>query len=334
MDIVRFSKPSQKALAQEIFGDLILAATDHIVDHAMETYHFTAARRYDALNWGMKYQAGGNDLDCINSSQWGPYDDTSTLPDSKSLASGNYKPSYYKIGDLANALVPAAPYTTNLSLINGTNFWDAWNLSSQDGNSRDPGKVAYCWYPSIVPFPSISVAGEPDFVSEEDTTNLLYTFSSTAPNSSALTVDFTLSGTASDGVDFSPLPSSSSIVTQAQQQLDTPLSQTSYPQILVQWALNATEEQRSLALASYEGILQQLIHTAVMQACGDGVMEVIKLLPGTNVDLVLEAYKHTAGVRYAELNRVVQSQAVSNDPYYTNGSQWGAYIQFSRGWDS
>ncbi|MBD2551535.1 S8 family serine peptidase, partial [Microcystis elabens FACHB-917] len=325
MNIFSPSIKSHLVLSQEIFGNSVSAATNHIVDYITERRLFTAAKRFDALNSGIDCHLGGNEPGCITSSWRAQYDCIINLPSSDCLSLGSQKQLYPEIGDLANSLVTSASYTSSLSSFNGTNLWDTWNLSAQDGNNRDSAIGAYGWSPTIVRFPSISVAGKPDIVSEEDTTNLPYTFKCTASNPTPLSVDLTLSGQASAAVDFSPILSSPFIVTEAQEQLDPPLSKETCPEILVQWELNATEEQRSLALASHEGILQQLIHTAVMQASGDGVMEVIKLLPGTNVDLVLDAYKHTAGVRYAELNRVMQTQAVSNDPYYTNGSQWGAY---------
>ncbi|MFN9629860.1 MAG: S8 family serine peptidase [Cyanobacteriota bacterium] len=62
-----------------------------------------------------------------------------------------------------------------------------------------------------------------------------------------------------------------------------------------------------------------------MKAVGEGVLEVIQLGEGANLDHGLEVYRDTVGVRFAEVDQIVQSQAVSNDLVYTLGYQWGMY---------
>jgi hypothetical protein len=51
-------------------------------------------------------------------------------------------------------------------------------------------------------FPVITLAVSPASVAEDGTTNLVYTFSRTGPTSSALSVDYTVAGTATLGTDY------------------------------------------------------------------------------------------------------------------------------------
>ncbi|MEB3334912.1 MAG: S8 family serine peptidase [Cyanobacteriota bacterium] len=93
----------------------------------------------------------------------------------------------------------------------------------------------------------------------------------------------------------------------------------------MQWEADVTEEQRAEVLAGLGGTCTELIQTATMKAVGEGVLEVIQLARGSNVERVLEAYRGMAGVRFAEVDQFVQPQASSNDPIFTLGYQWGMY---------
>lgn len=95
--------------------------------------------------------------------------------------------------------------------------------------------------------------------------------------------------------------------------------------ILVQWEADVTEEARAAALGHVGGTCKELIQTATMKAVGEGVLEVIELAEGVNLERVLEAYRGTSGVRFAEVDQVVQPQAISNDLIYSLGYQWGLY---------
>lgn len=97
------------------------------------------------------------------------------------------------------------------------------------------------------------------------------------------------------------------------------------PQIMVQWDSSATEAERSAALAVSGGLLKELILSAPMKARGEGVLEVIRLPAGANVEAALATYGATAGVRFAEVDQLLQVQAISNDPQYRSGSLWGMY---------
>ncbi|MFN9660761.1 MAG: S8 family serine peptidase [Cyanobacteriota bacterium] len=95
--------------------------------------------------------------------------------------------------------------------------------------------------------------------------------------------------------------------------------------IMVQWDSAATEQDRTEALVNLGGSCKERIHTAVMTARGEGVLEVIEVAGGASLEAVLAAYRQRDGVRFAEVDQLFQPQLVSNDPSYANGSLWGMY---------
>ena len=99
----------------------------------------------------------------------------------------------------------------------------------------------------------------------------------------------------------------------------------SRPRILVRWSSDASDDDRSEALARVGGLRLDLIHTALMEAQGDGALEVIQAGESTSLEAMLQAYGQTAKVLYAEVDQPLRSQVVSNDPSYLSGSLWGMY---------
>ncbi|CCI28609.1 Similar to tr/Q8YRU7/Q8YRU7 (fragment) [Microcystis aeruginosa PCC 9809] len=57
-------------------------------------------------------------------------------------------------------------------------------------------------------FPSITLAVAPSSVTEDGTTNLVYTFTRTGSTTSALTANYTVGGTATNGTDYTSIPTS------------------------------------------------------------------------------------------------------------------------------
>ncbi|MCZ8243753.1 MAG: hypothetical protein O9323_18840, partial [Microcystis sp. LE19-131.1A] len=57
-------------------------------------------------------------------------------------------------------------------------------------------------------FPSITLAVSPSSVTEDGTTNLVYTFTRTGSTTSALTANYTVGGTATNGTDYTSIPTS------------------------------------------------------------------------------------------------------------------------------
>ncbi|MFM6590594.1 MAG: hypothetical protein ACKPJA_22535, partial [Microcystis panniformis] len=55
-------------------------------------------------------------------------------------------------------------------------------------------------------FPSITLAVAPSSVTEDGTTNLVYTFTRTGVTTNALTVNYTVGGTATNGTDYASIP--------------------------------------------------------------------------------------------------------------------------------
>jgi len=97
------------------------------------------------------------------------------------------------------------------------------------------------------------------------------------------------------------------------------------PRILVRWSSDATESDRNEALARVGGVRLELIHTPLMQAQGDGPLEVIQGGEATSLEAMLQLYGQTAKVLYAEVDQHLGSQVVSNDTSYLSGSLWGMY---------
>jgi subtilisin family serine protease/subtilisin-like proprotein convertase family protein len=95
--------------------------------------------------------------------------------------------------------------------------------------------------------------------------------------------------------------------------------------LLVQWAPDATEAERAAALEILGGVRKEVILTAPMRARGEGVMEVIQLPTGANVQAALATTNALPGVRFAEVDQLLQTQAISDDPYYRSGLLWGMY---------
>jgi hypothetical protein len=81
------------------------------------------------------------------------------------------------------------------------------DLDQQQSGGLTEGTVDYTAVDGSVSFldailPEISVSVAPSSVAEDGTTNLVYTFSRTGPTTDALTVDFSVTGTATEGSDY------------------------------------------------------------------------------------------------------------------------------------
>jgi hypothetical protein len=57
-------------------------------------------------------------------------------------------------------------------------------------------------------FPSITLAVSPSSVTEDGTSNLVYTFTRSGVTTDALTVNYTVGGTATNGTDYTSIPTS------------------------------------------------------------------------------------------------------------------------------
>lgn len=95
-------------------------------------------------------------------------------------------------------------------------------------------------------------------------------------------------------------------------------------EILVQFDSSMSDDMRATTRPVGATVLET-IHTAMMQRVGEGVMERIRLDSSMSIEQAIEHFSAWRGVKFAEPNFIYTTTAVSNDPFYTNGSLWGMY---------
>ncbi|WP_371413522.1 Calx-beta domain-containing protein, partial [Microcystis aeruginosa] len=79
------------------------------------------------------------------------------------------------------------------------------NISNQTALSLTASYFSYVSSPTL---PSITLAVSPASVTEDGTANLIYTFTRTGSTTSALTANYTVGGTATNGTDYASIPTS------------------------------------------------------------------------------------------------------------------------------
>ncbi|GBF56099.1 alkaline phosphatase [Microcystis sp. 0824] len=129
---------------------------------------------------------------------------TSSLPDEGLITSGSYKATDVGTGDIFNAPAPGGPYGTDFSVFNNTNPNGTWSLYVIDDAGGDVGTIAGGWSLNIgtgAATKSISIAKTTDG-NEAGSVSSVFTLTRTGDLSSALTVNYTLAGTATPGVDY------------------------------------------------------------------------------------------------------------------------------------
>lgn len=95
-------------------------------------------------------------------------------------------------------------------------------------------------------------------------------------------------------------------------------------EILVQWDPSVSAETRDAVRAPLATVAEA-IHTETMKRSGTGVLERIRLGSQMTVEQGIAYYQSKAGVEFAEPNFIFTTQAIPNDPFYSNGSLWGMY---------
>ncbi|WP_196219731.1 S8 family serine peptidase, partial [Microcystis aeruginosa] len=129
---------------------------------------------------------------------------TSSLPDEGLITSGSYKATDFETGDFFNTPAPGGPYGTDFSVFNGINPNGTWSLYVVDDVGGDAGTIAGGWSLNIgtgAATKSISIAKTTDG-NEAGSVSSVFTLTRTGDLSSALTVNYTLAGTATPGVDY------------------------------------------------------------------------------------------------------------------------------------
>jgi subtilisin family serine protease len=95
-------------------------------------------------------------------------------------------------------------------------------------------------------------------------------------------------------------------------------------ELIVKFKDDVSAEAQTAAVLKINGKVKEKIHTNAMKDKGDKLGVLLVSTPLQAFDAISKA-KGLAEVLYAEPNYIYQHTAVSNDPYYTNGSLWGMY---------
>lgn len=99
-------------------------------------------------------------------------------------------------------------------------------------------------------------------------------------------------------------------------------------ELIVKFKDDVSAEAQTAALLKINGKVKEKIHTNAMKDKGDKLGVLLVSTPLQAFDAISKA-KGLAEVLYAEPNYIYKHTAVSNDPYYINGSLWGMYSSTS-----
>ena len=94
-------------------------------------------------------------------------------------------------------------------------------------------------------------------------------------------------------------------------------------EVLIQFAADATQQDRVETRGLVKAQLKQQLHTATMKAHGVGVIDRVQLPENVPVHAAINMFKNNPRVVIAEPNYILTTSAISNDPGYTGGSLWG-----------
>ena len=95
-------------------------------------------------------------------------------------------------------------------------------------------------------------------------------------------------------------------------------------EVLIKFKAGMSDERKSVILDKLNGKVKEKILTKLMQKFGDNEGVHLIQLPINAIEAIANA-KGLADIEYIEPNYVYTHNAVSNDPYFTNGSLWGMY---------
>ncbi|CAN5330797.1 hypothetical protein BH20ACI1_BH20ACI1_08500 [soil metagenome] len=96
-------------------------------------------------------------------------------------------------------------------------------------------------------------------------------------------------------------------------------------EILVQFKSDATDQAIENVLDIINAEPLEMVRAAEFRNDGLGDLVLARFQPEFTVSGAIAALKQNPNVEFAEPNWIYTHQAVSNDPYYTNGSLWGMY---------
>ena len=96
-------------------------------------------------------------------------------------------------------------------------------------------------------------------------------------------------------------------------------------ELIVQFRSGASEREQARALGRANAEKLEDLTTAPMRDEGRGDLVLARHQPDLSQRAAIQAIRNDPAVEFAEPNWIYTHQAVSNDPYYTNGSLWGMY---------
>ncbi|MCZ8222503.1 MAG: M10 family metallopeptidase C-terminal domain-containing protein [Microcystis sp. LE19-84.1B] len=154
----------------------------------------------------------GSDKFILGDLTWIGYDDGSTTnagtSDYATITDFNTTDDIIQLrGSSSDYLLTVSGSITNLYINKPGNEADELiaYISNQTALSLTASYFSYVSSPTL---PSITLAVSPASVTEDGTTNLVYTFTRTGVTTDALTVNYTVSGTATNGTDYASIPTS------------------------------------------------------------------------------------------------------------------------------
>lgn len=106
---------------------------------------------------------------------------------------------------------------------------------------------------------------------------------------------------------------------------DVPSAAPIFDGYLVRFDQSIGGDAAAAALAHVGAVVREHLQTAPMAANGYGALDLVSMPQGLPVQQAVRVLQGLPGVWFAEPNWVYSHQAVSNDPYYVNGSLWGMY---------
>ena len=96
-------------------------------------------------------------------------------------------------------------------------------------------------------------------------------------------------------------------------------------EMLVQFRPHASDQDKAAALSPVRGQMLQLLRSRLNRADGRGDLHRIRFDSKLAMAVALQQLQGHPAIDFAEPNWMHQHQAVSDDPYFTDGSLWGMY---------
>jgi subtilisin family serine protease len=96
-------------------------------------------------------------------------------------------------------------------------------------------------------------------------------------------------------------------------------------EVLVQYKANANNGDKKRVKDKIKGSRKDGVHSKPMKDNGEGEIELVGLPADQDLETALEELKDDPALEFAEPNFIYEHAAVSNDPFFINGSLYGMY---------